>query len=165
MKTIAIDPGTKHCGWALFVDGRFDLCGLVRSSKQELPDRVRQMAREMPMVFADHVVIERPEVYRSRFLKGDPNDLISVAIVVGALVQAAKGTAEVDLPKPKEWKGQAPKEVTDRRIRKALSVAEFSKMQGLLRGVPLSLQHNVIDAVALGLWATQGERHAAQRIH
>ena len=158
---IAIDPGTKLCGWARFDEGAFSSCGLVRTKARVFMEQLKTLTMGLVMdpIFIDSaqtVVIERPEVYRSRFLKGDPNDLISVAIVVGAIARTASPFATIHMPLPKEWKGQVPKEVTERRLHKQLTKPEFVLMSGCLEGVPPSLRHNVTDAVSLGFWAMKG---------
>ena len=63
------------------------------------------------------VVIEKPQVYPSRFSKGNPNDLITLAIQVGRYVERfeAQG-AKVSLTLPHEWKGTIPKDIHHRRI-------------------------------------------------
>lgn len=155
-RLIAIDPGTTACGWAEFTHGFLARCGLVRTQARELPLRASglslQLARLIPFEPDTTLAIERPEVYRQRFLKGDPNDLIAVAIVVGSILSTFP-PAKVLLPLPKEWKSNVPKDVTERRLRKNLSSEELGRLIEHLEPVPPSLRHNVFDAVALGRWA------------
>jgi len=50
---------------------------------------------------------------------------------------------------PREWKGQATKEVTTARAEKALSVRERSCIMLPKQKV---LKHNVWDAISIGMW-------------
>lgn len=96
------------------------------------------------------LVIEKPQIYQGRKQKGDPNDLIDLAIEVGVLSTLfSDGT--VTLVKPREWKGQVPKEVMLKRILSKLTADELQLIKGL--GLSKSQSHNVVDAVGIGLWA------------
>ena len=155
-RLIAIDPGVKLCGWALFSEGHLSRCGLVRTKAREIDGQAAHLTLQLAQLFPYHhpdctLIIERPEVYRQRHLKGDPNDLISIAIVVGAIMHTFI-SSRVRAPLPKEWKGQVPKEVSERRMMRKLSPEELDLMVLCLKGVPRSLRHNVTDAVALGQW-------------
>jgi len=105
------------------------------------------------------VVIEKPQVYVASRSKGDPNDLITIAAVVGAVVMRAWWGHPLHRPalvvyKPAEWKGQVPKPkpgetyIIEERVRAKLSEEERARV-----ALPTakSLHHNVFDAVGLGL--------------
>lgn len=94
------------------------------------------------------VVVELPQVYTRGSSKGDPNDLVDLAFSAGRLVGNATNLRTV---RPREWKGQLPKNVHHARVRKALSAAELAVLDAC--NVPVSKRHNVLDAVGLGLWA------------
>ncbi len=131
----AIDPG-NHTGWARFADGRLEACGLATE-----PTGV-------PM--AGHVVIEKPQVYQLRKSKGDPNDLIDLAVLVGRLVQRAPEPDRVSLPTPATWKGQVPKHIHASRILSKLDAYELAVFNAVRCAT--SAKHNVVDAIGLGLW-------------
>lgn len=90
------------------------------------------------------LVIELPQVYGER--KTDPNDLILLAVLVGR-VQNLVGV-ETQLVKPREWKGQVPKDVMVRRVWKALTEEERERIQ---EPRCRSLRHNLLDGVGIGL--------------
>lgn len=93
------------------------------------------------------VAIELPQVYREAKLKGDPNDLIDLAAVVGAICcNSLPGRKNVYLPR--EWKGQTPKAIFIERAKKRLSLEE---LQAVRLPKAKILAHNVWDSVALGL--------------
>jgi hypothetical protein len=93
-----------------------------------------------------HFVVELPQVYTVTKSKGDPNDLVQLAAVVGGLCVAFKDANQV-VYLPAEWKGQAPKEIIHARAAARLSPEE----QGRISCRRKSLLHNVLDATALGL--------------
>jgi hypothetical protein len=100
-------------------------------------------------------VIELPQIYRGALMKGDPNDLVKVAVQVGRFAERLEETCrkDVELVKPATWKGQIPKDVHHRRARARLLAEEVRVLERVLLGVPAAKQHNVLDAVALGLYA------------
>jgi len=95
------------------------------------------------------LVIEIPQVYRVGKSKGDPNDLIKVAVQAGQWIERAKlYGASVYRHLPQEWKGQVPKNVHHERILAALSPAESARIPKL----PKADAHNMLDAIGLGLF-------------
>lgn len=159
MKLVAVDPGVKATGIALFVDNKLTHVTLSRAT--DLEAMIQGLFDiEMPVDFGypDAVIIERPTVYR-RGGKGDNNDLISVAIVAGA-AGAAFGCGlwtTTEFVEPRTWKGSTPKKIHNERIVDQLNKAEREVLDGLLSRtkkakVAKSLVHNVIDAIGVGLY-------------
>src|ERR1700761_7030981 len=71
MTYLAIDPGADT-GWALFSDrDHLVRCGLGDPSKQPPPPQAKS------------VVIEVPQIYNARNMKGNPNNIITLAVNVG----------------------------------------------------------------------------------
>jgi len=155
MNLLSIDPGTMCCGWAFWRDGKLVACGLSRTKETKIEERIR--AHRFPAT-ADSIVIEKPEVYRQRFWKGDPRDLVELAMVVGGIIAKAPPNVEIQIVFPKEWKGQLPKDVSERRSLSKLSAAEKQvvekpKVFGEPSTAPPSLLNNMMDATGIGLWA------------
>ncbi len=148
MRILSVDPGLVCCGWAFWCDGQMTSSGITRTKETDLGRRVLDHAAILDKMYPDVLVIEKPEVYAQRFLKGDPEDLIHIAIVVGAIVHAAK-TFEIRMPLPKTWKGQISKEISAARTLKKLSEEEKQRMGKVIP----SLKHNMMDAIGIGLWA------------
>lgn len=169
--TISIDPSINALGWAAWVrqqDGRQELvgAGLVRSqagwrilttterASLMIEDLMRQLAGVVRDL-AQHqlgLIIEVPQVYAAtRGSKGDPNDLILLAQVIGGITARFHGlTATCRTVKPREWKGNTPKDCTKERAQARLSAMETMRIV-----LPTSsLEHNVWDAIGIGLWAT-----------
>lgn len=137
---LAVDPGTKAVGWAVLsgYPRRLTSCGFV--PVDVFPD----------CWYPSELVIEVPQVYPQRAWKGDPNDLIDVALAAGIVIGRVHCT-KVRTPRPHQWKGTCPKEIHQRRVLALLDMSERAILEGC--GAPKSKLHNVVDAIGLGLWA------------
>ena len=145
---ISIDPGLRSCGVALWNDSTLTSAFLLKGSPKNIgPDAWQEMrAALIPYSYQfPHAVIEFPQVYVRSRSKGDPNDLLQIAAIVGGL--SALFT-NVEVVRPAEWKGQVPKEVTRARAQARLSAGEISRVSLPTK----SLEHNVWDAIGIGLW-------------
>lgn len=92
-------------------------------------------------------IIEQPQIYPGQQQKGDQNDLIKLAVMVGRYAEfAASHRFQVTLVKPREWKGQLPKNVCWQRVRETLTPHELTRMEKL----PKSKAHNMHDAIGMG---------------
>lgn len=150
-RLISFDPAVHHVGWAAFDAGKLARCGLENGKPlgAALERRFRAGTGGWQGL---RVIVEVPQVYQQRNWRGDPNDLIEVALVAGRVAQSfgADGP-EAELIRPHAWKGNAPKEVMLKRIVNRLDDAEQAVLH--TAKVPGSLRHNVIDAIGIGLWA------------
>ena len=138
MKILAIDPGLRCTGIAIYNDTQWTVES-VRVEEHDLAVRVRTIAACIRILCpsCDLLVIERPQVYQGRLQKGDPNDLIDLSVLVGALLSIPHVKAL--LPRPREWKGQTPKDIHHKRIRELLpNLGPVSK--------------DAMDAVGLAIW-------------
>jgi hypothetical protein len=138
---LAIDPGLDT-GWAYFRSAT-DLvsCGVTD-------------ARELGLSGIGCVIIEKPVIYSARLMKGDPNNIITLALQVGAYREYFQSRgARVALVTPGTWKGQIPKPIHHARVKAALSPANKAILDACVQYLPASKAHNAIDAVALGFEA------------
>jgi len=135
-RIVTFDPGACT-GWAVFKDTECLGAGIVYE--------LRQLTLTTSTTL---VIIEKPLIY-SLDSKGDPNDLIKLAIRAGELGGYAKN---LDIPiqyvTPRKWKGTTPKHISHRRILAKLSDTETQRLPKL----PKSKAHNMLDAVGIGLW-------------
>jgi hypothetical protein len=163
LNLLAVDPGLNATGWARFERGTLVACGLLTASHTEtVANRARRMHSGLAGVVAHAspllLLVEKPQVYPQRKQRGDPNDLIALAVVAGALLTSMPNT-DVALISPRQWKGTIPKErkLTDylvhTRILKVLCAGERRVYDYALAQHPESLRHNIADAVGIGLWA------------
>ena len=169
MIVIGVDPGVRCSGVAVLVVDQVDKAvletraGLARIRDDiEFPDCALRMAKKIREICLDltnalvtpvpndlnaTIAIEFPQVYRRS--KGDPNDLVHVGAVIGALVAGAKlGSCETYLPR--RWKGTVdPDVMTQRILEKFPSAIWHDSVIG-------SLRHNAVDAIGIAYFhATQ----------
>lgn len=142
-RLLAVDPGAKYLGWAVFSGDPPALalacCGFM--SIADLPDCWWR---------PDELVVEVPQIYPQRAWKGDPNDLVNVALAAGIVIGRVR-CKKVLTPRPHQWKGNVPKAIHHKRVIACLSVEERVVLNAAY--IPASKKHNCIDAVGLGLWA------------
>lgn len=157
---LSIDPGLRGCGVALWAHRAGPVLELFVAgyapTDENMSDHpwyggvsgVRNFLTNHTYLASDitDLAIELPQVYVQSKLKGDPNDLIMLAGLVGALAQEIPGT--VKLYRPVDWKGSTPKDVMRPRIEKRLSPLEMSCVKW-----PKSakLQLDVVDGIGIGL--------------
>lgn len=137
MPLLAIDPGANS-GWAFFDSARrLSACGLGN-------------APEGLIVAAGRALIERPKIYPRGRTK-NPNDVLAVAVSAGEHGGRCKAAgAQVDYVEPRSWKGTIDKATHHARVLERLDARETAIVDRL--GLPKSKRHNVLDAVALGLF-------------
>ena len=154
---IAIDPGVHGCGVAFLVNGQLKHARYIR------PEDLGAMAGAWWLGVTEvSFILEKPQVYKARLMKGDPNDLIDVAVSGGEMlgrlyafaIQHVGPPSRIIIEKivPAVWKKQLPKEVVQERLKERLTPHELTTMQ---KPKPASLMHNVWDAVGIGLWGVK----------
>ena len=163
MSTIlSIDPGIRGVGVAVWRHGRLHAAAWVQnpcstgSGPREAAEAARAVHVHCGLARLDTLVLEYPQIYSrgGGRTKGDPNDLLPLAAVDGALAALFPEAAVVYFT-PSVWKGQVdkPKSVheeyaIERRVRERLDESE------LLRIVwPGNKKHrwDVVDALGVGL--------------
>jgi len=149
---IGIDPGVKKCGIAYSCNGRLKYARLVTTESM-----LSEIINGKFMA-----VCEMPQTYGGRAKRGDTNDLLALARVVGQIeiyFRSVLGAWFVTV-KPSEWKGQVPKQIMCRRIWKTLSAAE-REVVGISPAARLALAEgrdiaksatDVLDAVGIVLF-------------
>ncbi len=129
---ICIDPGVKACGVAIFYNGTLSRAFYAPKEKCKL-------------AIWEPMIIEMPRIYPgSGQQKGDLNDLLNLAAVVGYFEGS---TGDVKRVFPSEWKGNVPKPIMTKRILSRLTVEESTRIENAG-----AKTHNIIDAVGIGLW-------------
>lgn len=136
----SIDPGCV--GWARWADRGLFACGV---------------AKDVNDVYIEgDLWIEKPQIYRASKSKGDPNDLIKVAIQVGRFVERCENRdtgGRVHFVLPAEWKGQVSKEIIIPRILSTLSEHERYLIEQACAQIARGKVHNMIEAIGIGLHA------------
>lgn len=157
--TLAIDPGLRQCGVAMFEGGALNGAWLARNRRkaERGPEAWYSMAESVLYSWIKRapargqlvhdLVIEVPQIYWRANRGGNAADLIELAGVVGAVSQALPVLNRVHFL-PRKWKGQTPKPVHNRRVLAKLQEPE----RAFIEPTPASLLNNVVDAVGLGLY-------------
>lgn len=159
---LAVDPGINYPAAAIFRDGR-----LVIASRVKLPGRLKKLpmgerVREVSLLIeqwvssqnvaredVDHVIFECPQIYRASKSKGDPNDLIPLAMV-GGYVAGLYSHASVTSPLPREWIGQLPKSTKGDPWCSPRGELVARRLDAAERACVIP-SHDAIDAVGIGL--------------
>jgi hypothetical protein len=133
-----VDPGVHKSAFALFREGVLERLYYTGGR---------------PLLYEplDAVLVEVPQVYSGSKSKGDPNDLIDLALAAGKLLgHLGMGTTV----KPRDWKGTIEKSKMTEIIKTKLSGPERTvvrEFQAVLK-IPGSKMHNIYDAIGIGLW-------------
>jgi hypothetical protein len=148
---LTIDPGQRkgraNLGWALFANDRLVEADVESSSENAMPPGCYPFSTEQNPRFA---IIEAPRWY-PREHRIDTNDLLDLSVLVGELKRHfAERGANVELVYPRTWKGTVPKDIHNKRVLAALSKEELAVLPKRPRAK--DYDHNVLDAVGLGLW-------------
>lgn len=166
---LAIDPGLRHCGCAVFDRKGLIRAALVKSTNLkgrgpvaalDMSRAVGTWARKRGFTPGGVLVLEYPRVYPG-MQDNDPNDLIELACVDGAL--AAWFSTETVHYYPAEWKGQVPANPCARQVMKRLDATEMARVEKIDSFIEALLRaeargkdvthttHNTLDAVGIGL--------------
>lgn len=154
---LAVDPGIRHCGCAVFKDGILVRCWLAENSLtrgngfHEMVSMARavQVGAPLPDRGGNEVAIEHMQAYGAGKGGGPTKDLFPL-VGVGAAVAALLPEALAYTYLPREWKGALSKDRHQPRILAALKDCEKPIVDGM-REVVGAKAHNVIDAVGIGL--------------
>lgn len=157
MSTIlAVDPSLRCTGFALFENAVLTRAGVAESHPVRTNIQgVHEVFSKIHDLVADRtegleaIVLEFPRIYpkgskEKRTDSADPNDLLWVSAVAGALATLAP-------PKiyyPSDWKGQSKKEKTLRLVLQASNPTERS----IIESIQGYKRHNAVDAVGIGMY-------------
>lgn len=146
MTLLAIDPGISS-GWAYFKD---DGSLLMCYGGHVLFPKAGPLAK---------AIIELPQVYVRRQSKGDPNDLITLAVRVGEYKHLLESlNVPVELVKPSVWKGQTDKSVCHAQYWPTFSPHEREIIRASGINMAEKAREDMLDAVCLGKWAFANRR-------
>lgn len=138
----AVDPGVEGVGLAIGFGSGVVL--LVEYRPFDSLSALRLDLRHR----AERLICEVPQAYRTGLLKGDPNDLIAVALVAGVALSSCDVVRRVH---PHTWKGNVPKDIHNARILAKATPA----VRASLSKIRSTVRHNAIDALGLYQWAVE----------
>ena len=160
---VSLDPGLRGCGVAWWhANGSLLHVDYLRNPVKKGDGPGAWVGFDMLPLYdnrPDYFISEVPQVYRVGASKGDPDDLIQLAGVVGVFSALFTATTYTGV-KPREWKGQVPKDVHHARLVKTLTPEELAMVEA---AAPPSLRHNVLDAVGIGRYWFKTHRRGATR--
>lgn len=111
----------------------------------------------LPILVSGVVVCECPQVYPDE-TAAEVTRIVSLSRKVGRVEQFYEmHGCKVHLFLPREWKGQVPKDIHQKRTEAALSNYETAMVNHALVTIAAGKQHNVWDAIALGRWFLKKE--------
>lgn len=145
---LSIDPG-ESSGWALWneITGKLYACGAGDFTALRL-----FLSGHSYRI--DGAVIELPQVYLKRLSKGDPNDLIKVAVQVGRYVESLDRLGCVaKLVHPHQWKGTITKDAHHAQIWAKCTPQEQEIIRRHGQGLNKKALGDMMDAVGLVQWA------------
>jgi len=161
VEIVTIDPGTKTTGVAFWDRETWkdlvpptDVFAIAASSANNWYTRMAGIIDALDGLFAERTVlrayIELPTFMQSH--KGQTaaksGSLVKLSAMFGAVYMSCHNiAAKVKPVRIVDWKGQLPKNVTERRIRKRLGNLEHEG------GIGVSVPSDCWDAVGIGLWA------------
>lgn len=149
MQTIlCLDPGLAGTGWALFVGTELSDAGIVRCRQaHHWTERSGMICAEIARLvltrYVGRVVVEQPKFFDSSagHMVARRGDLLKLMYLVGELAGRVHPVKTLLIP-VNDWKGQLPKDVVERRVRRELGKERFEE---------LKIREHAIDAVGLGL--------------
>jgi hypothetical protein len=173
-KIFAIDPAFSkqgHCGWAILnLDAALfggnknkpfiHQCGILQpfSSESSLTT-MNDLCKKLVEIWKNDsgytreptaIIVERPVIY-----PGSPVRFSSIEklnIFVGMLLRSLVPKFQIS-PSPNEWKGNRPKEETEKEIMSLLGFNDKAALQRDLQTIKTFQRHNLFDALGLGIYA------------
>ena len=138
MTLIAVDPGVHMSGVAMFDNGKLTRAAWWQSEMVAFDS-----------AHSSELYIEVPRIYPGNHSKVDLNDLLDLSLAAGWMIGRSDHLKHTRIY-PADWKRQVPKLQMVERIKGFLTPDELKRVE-----VPSakSKQHNVWDAVGIGLFA------------
>ena len=168
---LTVDPGYSHengTGYAIF-DGTTHLlkaCGLIRpfaagmenhSTTIEIANKVRKKWEEEVGFSYDPKIlcIEHPlACFTKQGVRVNSKSIIMLAILCTRIEE--RFSAKTFLrPYPHVWKKHNNKEQTKALVLETINEWSRKTLYEALDKTPLGIQHNIFDAIGLGLWALE----------
>jgi hypothetical protein len=176
---LGVDPDLHDTGLAIVdKDGKVVWVGCcsILSAAFKGKDAVIQMAKALDDALANykmlHVIVEGQTINFKQ--TRNPGDILNLAHVTGIAVGilVTRGWCSMQIPTPREWKGQVPKRIHHERILDSLGW-KYKARSGYCvpisppvdMGVPLrgSQWKHVVDAIGLARWGWKENEARSQQ--
>ncbi len=151
-RSLVIDPGTQDCGTAAYESRVLARCASHKGGDGDILARcdviVGDIARAYMLWDPEELVIEWPRVYKHQESNVNPDDLMWLVFLLGQVRRLFPNVPAKCVRRmfPADWKGQVPKKIMTGRI-----VSKLNPEEQRVLG-KLSANHNVVDAVGIGLY-------------
>jgi hypothetical protein len=151
---LALDPGLRACGWAVFEELRLVTCGCARTKGSATgPEQWRKMAVEMHKASLcctpDGLAVEYMQTRKGMSAAHD--NLIQLTWVSGLL--AGYLDTELLAVPANDWTGGRKKEANHPVIESFLDASELAVLRKGMASTIKGHHKEVLDAVGIGLWA------------
>jgi hypothetical protein len=168
---LAIDPSLHNCGYAVFKGKKLIKYGLLKLDKeknwiQRARNVVAGIQNEIDELGWDiQLVTEIPQGFGSTdkgFLARESGSERKLAFLCGMIYNMTPNTIEYE---PRQWKGQLPKCVVRARLSKLKQYKNLPLYRSKVvecrdckrRHLDHDLDHNILDAIAIGHFYLYGE--------
>jgi hypothetical protein len=175
---LTIDPGYSYengAGYAIFDDKthRLKACGLIRpfapgienhATTIEIADKIRRVWEEEVGFSYDPTIlcIEHPlACFTRQGVRVNSKSIIMLAILCTRIEERFSAKSLLR-PYPHSWKKRDTKEQTRTLVLDNIGEWSLKALKEGLSVVSPRLQHNVFDAVGLGLWAFDEKNHSTK---
>ncbi len=167
---VSIDPGLRGIGVACWVNGELMSAEYIENTEATVRGapawlamgeaaRLQLVVSEVLPVSAFELVIEGQQIYApntrrkdlTRYSWVNPNDLLEVAGAAGAVMSAIQ-PASVVTYLPREWTHGEAKPERHAQLEADLEARGHGEYERIIFPRLKGLRHNVLDAVALGLF-------------
>lgn len=158
VQLLSIDPGFRYFAFALFKDAELQDADILKTKSDNWEVWTKQPPSFLNIAYLldnyewedRKAIIEIPRINQNT-----PNTeaIIKLSLACGAYTSILQAAGfEVEWVEPKTWKGQVPKDIMCKRIIAKLSQLEYSNIKK-------PKDHNVIDAIGIGLWKVKNQRN------
>lgn len=170
---LCVDPGKSSAGVALFRDEKLQSATCLRLGKDASTDITARAVALAEVIYAwsrrimvdtwgggsyltpdmSELIVECPQVYTRGKSKGDPEDLLPLVALCGALgarfQHAHHDPIVLQTYRPRDWKGTVDGDIMCARIEARLR--ETGELDAV-RERTKTFRHNAIDACGIGLY-------------
>lgn len=148
IKTMAFDTSTTKTGWSIFIDGKYNDCGLIdlsdmkEKAEQRIPVMIEEIKNQIINYSPDIIVVENTVV--SRNIAAQRNLTMLLGMIWYLCIEM---NIEYQVVRPTEWRSwvSSEKKGNKREELKAWSVNKVKELYGI---IPES--DDVSDAILIG---------------
>jgi hypothetical protein len=148
---LTIDPGFRYFAYSIFSEKEIAYADISKTKSEDWEAWTGQPPSfvEISEIVSRFewvnklAIVEFPQIHRDT---PNPNDIVKLASACGAYTSLLQSFGfSVVWVKPADWKGTVPKEIMTKRIFAKIRESEYPRIKSIK-------DHNVIDAIGIGLW-------------